>query len=305
MILQNPFRKFMPIVALLGALLLAGCSKKRAVIVYTSQDQIYAEPLLAEFTKETGIQVLPVFDSESVKTAGLAQRLIAEKGNPRADIFWSNEEMLSRRLVDLGALESESWARGGFRTRRIIVNTNLLPLAKAPKSLDELTNAAWAGHVAMAYPIYGTTAAHLVALRQAWGDERWKRWCEAFVANKPFIVDGNSVVVKLVGSGEAWIGLTDSDDFAAGQRNQLPIDSVTPCADSMPIPNSVGIVRGAPHRAEAEAFSKFALSEKTLTALTREHALEGLKFSPGALQLKWPAPVEETQEMLKTIFARR
>ena len=36
-------------------------------------------------------------------------------------------------------------------------------------------------------------------------------------ANKPFLVDGNSVVVKLVGKGEAWVGLTDSDDIADGQ----------------------------------------------------------------------------------------
>src|SRR6185436_13408189 len=141
--------------------LLAGCTKsQRTVVVYTSQDQIYAEPVLAEFTRQTGIKVLPVFDSESVKTAGLAQRLLAEKENPKADVFWSNEEMISRHLGELGALDTNAWATAGYRTRRLIVNTNFVALKDAPKSLAELTNPKWAGKLAMAYPIYGTTAAH-------------------------------------------------------------------------------------------------------------------------------------------------
>ena len=55
------------------------------------------------------------------------------------------------------------------------------------------------------------------------GEERWQAWCRALQANRPFLVDGNSVVVNLVGRGEAWIGLTDSDDIAAGRRDGLPI----------------------------------------------------------------------------------
>src|SRR6476620_8062002 len=111
------------------ALLLIGCGKSaRTVVVYTSQDQIYAERLLAEFTRETGIRVLPLFDSESVKTAGLAQRLIAEKDNPKADIFWSNEEMIARQLVDRGVLDSNLWACVGSRSRRIVINTNKVSL---------------------------------------------------------------------------------------------------------------------------------------------------------------------------------
>ena len=53
-------------------------SSKEEVIVYTSQDQVYAEPIFREFEKETGIKVRPVYDSEAVKTVGLANRLLAE-----------------------------------------------------------------------------------------------------------------------------------------------------------------------------------------------------------------------------------
>jgi iron(III) transport system substrate-binding protein len=285
--------------------LIIGCGKsQRTVVVYTSQDQIYAEPLLTEFTRQTGIKVLPVFDSESVKTAGLAHRLIAEKENPRADVFWSNEEMISHHLAELGALDSNAWITAGYRTRRLVINTNFVSPQNAPKSLAELTNAKWAGKIALAYPIYGTTAAHFVGLRQAWGDERFRAWCKALAANKPFIVDGNSVVVRMVGAGEAWIGLSDSDDFAAGVRNGWPISSVPAGCDLLTIPSSVGIVRGAPHPAEAQAFFKFAQSEDAVKRLVADNALEGFAAPEKAMKLKQPAAVDDTRELLKTIFAR-
>ena len=62
------------------------------VVIYTSQDQVYAEPILKEFEQQTGMKVLAVFDSESVKTFGLVNRLIAEKDRPQCDLFWNNEE---------------------------------------------------------------------------------------------------------------------------------------------------------------------------------------------------------------------
>ena len=287
--------------------LLAGCSRNdNVVVVYTSQDQVYAEPLLAEFTKETGIKVLPVFDSESVKTAGLVQRLIAEKARPVADIFWSNEEMLSRQLITRGVLDSNHVAYVGQRTRRIVINTNKLSIAEAPQSMRELADPKWRGKVAMAYPVYGTTAAHMARLREAWGDEKWKSWCDGFTANKPFIVDGNSVVVKLVGAGEAWIGVTDSDDVAAGLRNQMPIAAVP--IDPMfkdeflRIPNTIAIVQGSASERAAQEFYSFAQSNKALAALVAANALDTTE--PGS-SISITRPIEETTAIITTIFKRQ
>src|SRR5208337_104213 len=38
------------------------------VVLYCSQDEVYAEPICKEFERQTGIKVRPVFDTESVKT---------------------------------------------------------------------------------------------------------------------------------------------------------------------------------------------------------------------------------------------
>src|SRR5688572_18261688 len=208
----------------LAACLMTGCrrSSEREAIVYASQDHVYAEPTLAEFSRATGIKVRAVYDSEAVKTVGLINRLLAEKSNPQCDVFWNNEELRTRQLAARGALrDTNSWAAFGFRSRRVIVNTNLVDFVATPTSLAALTNSQWRGKIALAYPLFGTTATHFLALRQHWGAARWEQWCRALHANKPFLVDGNSVVVQFVGRGEALIGLTDSDDVGAGQKNGL------------------------------------------------------------------------------------
>src|SRR5437879_13175657 len=65
---------------------------QRQVVIYTSQDQVYAEPILKQFEQQTGIEVRPVYDSESVKTVGLVNRPVAEKEHLHYEIFWTNWE---------------------------------------------------------------------------------------------------------------------------------------------------------------------------------------------------------------------
>ena len=65
--------------------------EKKTIVVYTSVDQVYSEPIFRAFENETGIRVMPVYDVEAAKTTGLVNRLIAEKARPQADVFWSGE----------------------------------------------------------------------------------------------------------------------------------------------------------------------------------------------------------------------
>lgn len=61
--------------------LLQACSpipSPNQVVVYTSVDQPFSEPILDRFEEETGVRVLAVYDVEAAKTTGLVNRLIAE-----------------------------------------------------------------------------------------------------------------------------------------------------------------------------------------------------------------------------------
>lgn len=297
------------LLALAGAW--AGCTAKNenTVVVYAAQDQVYAEPIFADFTRQTGIRVLPVFDSEAVKTVGLANRLLAEQPNPRCDVFWGNEELRARQLATRGVFrQTNGLATFGYRTRRIVVNTNRLALAQAPRSLTELTNAVWRGKVALAYPLFGTTATHFMALRQQWGAEKWQAWCQALQANQPFLVDGNSVVVKLVARGEAIVGLTDSDDIAAAQHEGLPVCALPTDPETLAIPNTLGVVRGAPHPTAADRLCEFLRTDQVLARLVHENALEGSRpDGVGGVRVDWSRLIAEigtAEETLRKVFLR-
>lgn len=283
----------------------------REVIAYCAQDQIYAEPIFRDFEKQTGIKVRAVFDNEAVKTVGLANRLLAERNHPQCDVFWGNEEMRTRQLAAQDVFRpTNGWAAFGYRSRRLVLNTNKVALAAAPHSLLELTNATWRGKVAVAYPQFGTTGAHFNALRQHWGDAAWQAWCRALAANKPVLVDGNSVVVKMVGGGEASVGLSDSDDIAEGQQNGYPIVALPMTSETLLIPNTVAVVRGSAHPEAAQRLFEYLQRPEITDQLVAAHALEAR--SPASLPVitlhpNWDLLIqnlESTTTILNQIFLR-
>ena len=324
-----------PAIGLFVAILLPNIFRLKSkasaeVIIYAAQDQVYAEPILHEFEKETGIKVKAVYDSEAVKTVGLANRLLAERSHPQCDVFWGNEEMRTRQLAAQNVFrETNGWATFGYRSRRIVINTNFVSLERrsptrldgnttpqragseigAPASLLELTNEIWRGKIALAFPQFGTTATHFHALRQLWGEERWLAWCRALAANKPFIVDGNSVVVKFVGRGEAWIGLTDSDDIFAGQREGSPIAALPLTDESLLIPNTVAVIRDAPHPANAQKLFEYLQRGEVVEKLVAANALENTTYTTDATTMRpdWQTllrDLEVTTKQLNEIFLR-
>jgi len=306
----------LPVVVVLGIVFVLFTWSRRlsdrvaTVVVYTSQDQVYSEPILRQFEQQSGIRVRALYDSEAVKAVGLVNRLLAEQANPQCDVFWNNEELRIRQLAARGVLaEDPPWAAIGQRSRRIVVNTNQLDPALAPQSLLELTNSVWRGRVALAYPLFGTTATHFLALRQHWGDEGWRAWCHALQANQPFVVDGNSVVVRLVGQGQAAVGLTDSDDIAAGQREGYPIVAQPLNEETLLIPNAVAMVRGAPRPQTAAVLMDYLRAPATVLRLVEADALESME--PGGsvlgLQPDWDellTGLEAHTTFLKEVFLR-
>src|SRR5262249_17523180 len=77
--------------AALAGLALSGCASKPRVVLYCSQDREFAQGILDDFTRETGLEVTPKFDTEANKSVGNYTEIVAEKGRPRCDVFWNNE----------------------------------------------------------------------------------------------------------------------------------------------------------------------------------------------------------------------
>jgi iron(III) transport system substrate-binding protein len=269
-------------------LLAVSCqSRSEDVVVYTSVDDIYAKQIFDAFTQETGIRVLPVFDTEEAKTLGLVHRILAERGHPQGDVFWSGDCARSALLKKEGALESyripsadgigprwrdaeHAWTGFGARARVIVYNTK--KIKEPPGSVEELANPKWKGRIAVANPLFGTTAAHVAALAQTRGEEAVLKLFAALRANDVRFVGGNSHVRDLVARGDCDAGLTDTDDVWIGKERGDPIEMTYPdqgAGGTLVIPNSAALLKGAPHGANAKKFLDWLLRPETEVLLSK------------------------------------
>ena len=266
-----------------------GCTRtsEKEVVVYTSLDQIFSEPVLRNFEKETGIKVKAVYDVEASKTTGLVNRLIAEKERPKADVFWNSEVAQTIILKDKGVLapyrspsaedipqkfrdKEDYWTGFAARARVLIYNTNLLKDSDLPKSIFELTEPQWKGKVALAYPLFGTTATHVAALYSTLGQEKTEAFLKALKANDVVIVNGNSVSRDVVVEGQLPLGFTDTDDVNVAIQSGKPVKMLFPDKEgigTLLIPNTVALIKGAPHPGEAKVFIDYLLSRKVESKL--------------------------------------
>jgi len=266
----------------------AACSAPATdtVVIYTSVDQQYSEPVLQAFSQQTGIQVLPVYDVEAAKTTGLVNRLIAEKSHPRADVFWNGEFMQTLLLKQEGLLAAYDspgaegipeqyrdperyWTGTAGRARVFLVNTRLVAADKYPAALDELLDPAWpAGDVAAALPLFGTSLTHAAALYAKRGPAAGGAFFRTLKQRGVQLADGNSVVRDLVVSGRAHWGLTDTDDAAGALSRGAAVAVVFPDqgpegAGTLVVPGTVALLAGAPHEGPARRLVDFLLSPET------------------------------------------
>src|SRR6516162_6077885 len=162
------------------------------VVVYVSHDQVFSEPILKDFEKDTGITVSAVYDTEETKSAGAMNRLIAEKSNPQADVYWANEpiraEVLRQQHIAAPYISPNAagipttfrdpdgyWTGFAARARVLIVNANLDP---RPASVLSYTDPRWRGKTVIANPLFGTTTDQIAALFVLWGDERGRAFMQ-------------------------------------------------------------------------------------------------------------------------------
>jgi iron(III) transport system substrate-binding protein len=282
-------------------LAVAGCRSSeptsnadRSVTVYVSTDRVFSEPVLREYEKRSGVKVNAVYDTEETKSTGLANRLLAEKVRPQADVFWSNEPVRTLVLKSrdvLAAYRSPSaegipaalmdpdgyWTGFSARMRVIAYNTNTVTPSDAPQSIFDLADPKWKGQVAMADPRFGSTSFHVSALYALAGDEKMDDFFRRLKANGVRVVDGNSVVRDMVARGEVKVGLTDTDDVNVAIENGQPVGMVLPDKDGLGVPvmpNMVSLIANAPHPEEARKLIDYLLSADVERQLAQSEAVQ-------------------------------
>lgn len=265
----------------------SGCTRatENEVVVYSALDQEFAAPILGAFARseEKKITPRPKFDVESTKTIGLVNRIMAEQDRVVCDVFWNNEVLHTIRLQKLGLLQphpwdipndwpavasDNSWCGFAARGRVLIINTNELPDPDQwPQSVLDLANPNWKGRCAMAKPLFGTTATHAAVLDVALGAEKAEKFFRD-VADNAVIVSGNKQVAQQVALGRMAWGITDTDDAIIEKEAGLPVTFIFPDQEpaemgALRIPNTVAILKNAPHPVAASKLANYLVSPTT------------------------------------------
>ena len=322
-------------IALSLVLITVSCTDdSNVVVVYTTVDQVFSEPVLKGFEEVTGIEVRAVYDTEETKSTGILNRLIAEKDNPQCDVFWSGDPLRtivlknkdittpykSRMADDIDDVFKDPkghWTGFSARARVLIYNKDLLDPADVPRSVFDLTEEQYRGQVAIANPLFGTTTFQIAALFTILGDKKAKQYLADLKNNDLVIATSNGDVKKRVSKGEIACGLTDTDDAFEAIKEGANVGIVfldQQGIGTLIMPNTVNLINNAQHPGNGKELIGFLLSKETETTLANSCAQmplhKGVKVPEGVPSLdnivpmridygKTAQTLEEIQSYLK------
>lgn len=289
----------LPLTALAAVgLLLAGCAPAAPVdeefpiesnadgqfTLYSGRDEELVQPLIDQFTQETGI----VVEVRYGNTAELGALLLEEGDATPADVFLSQDAgalgALSRAglfttlpddiadAVPAGFTSTDgSWVGITGRARVVVYDGEQLSADELPDTIDGYVTDEWNGRLAVA-PSNASFQSFVTALRVLEGEDAAAEWVQALAGNSPQIFEGNSQILTAVDGGAVEAGLINhyywfraaSEVGAQNMRAQL---KYLTAGDAGSIVNvtGAGILAGAETDADALEFVRYLVSEAAQT----------------------------------------
>jgi iron(III) transport system substrate-binding protein len=289
----------LPLTALAAVgLLLAGCAPAAPVdeefpiesnadgqfTLYSGRDEELVQPLIDQFTQETGIEVEVRYGN----TAELGALLLEEGDASPADVFLSQDAgalgALSRaglfttlpddiaEAVPAGFTSTDgSWVGITGRARVVVYDGERLSADELPDTIDGYVTDEWSGRLAVA-PSNASFQSFVTALRVLEGEDAAAEWVQALAGNSPQIFEGNSQILTAVDQGAVEAGLINhyywfraaSEVGADTMRAQL---KYLTAGDAGSIVNvtGAGILAGAETDADALEFVRYLVSEAAQT----------------------------------------
>ena len=280
---MRPFIVNLILIAMIGLSVCTPSSDE--VVVYCTVDQVFSEPILRDFEKETGITVRAVFDTEETKSTGVMNRLIAEKDNSQCDVFWSGDPVRNGILQSRGITypyqsmqtelipahfkeNSNHWIGFSARARVLIYNKKQISPDSLPLSILDLTREQFRGQFAIANPLFGTTTFHMAALFTVLGNTTAEQWMDDLKKNQVTIATSNGDIKKRVMNGELAFGLTDTDDVFEAMKESNDVDYIfldqqQEGIGTLIMPNALSIIKGSPNTENGEKLMDYLLSRQT------------------------------------------
>lgn len=229
------------VVAVFAAVSVSGCTAeaalpdKSSITVYAGRSEALIQPMVDQFTLDTGIDV----EVRYAGSAELAAQLLEEGQNSPADVFFAQDAGalgavakagLLTKLPDdiLGLVSAQysaadgSWVGVSGRVRVFVYNPD--KVASVPSSVFDLAEPEWQGRIAIA-PTNASFQAFVTAMRVLHGEDKTLEWLRAMKTNA-VIYEKNSAILEAVESKIVDAGLINHYYWFAMGR-EIGFDNLT------------------------------------------------------------------------------
>jgi len=286
------------------SLLVSQYAHAESLVVYSGRKDKFIKPVVAMFTKETGIKVL----LHSGSSTSLLNKLKLEGSNSSADLFISNDagslekgkemNLFSPVPADLvkGIPQSlrasdNSWIGLSARARVLVVNTNDKSVDFV-KSVFDLSDPRLKGKLAITHSGNGSYIAGITVYIESVGKDKTEAWLTGMKTNaEGKVFNKHSKIVKAVASGKRSVGLVNHYYIYRHLKKypKAPIKIILPDQGNNDMGvawNVAGIAmtKTTKHKKAAEKFIAFVTSEKgqsLFAKVNREYpAREGIAAEP-------------------------
>ena len=254
-----------------GIALAAGIATAGDVVLYSSNSVDAINAVTEEFNKKyPDIKISAVRGS----TGAMMQRIKAEAGAPKADIFWSGGFSVLRLYKDFFQPYQSSeyaslasgyrepaglWAGTNAHVMVIMVNKRALKGDPMPKTWSDLAHPRWKDRLVVSDPEKTSSSlATLWGIEQSLGKEPLKG-----IAKNATITSTASQVYDGVAKGEFAVGMTmeyAAQEYVAGGNKDVEI--VYPSEGTFIAPEGMALVKGGPNPSDAKKFYDFLASKQ-------------------------------------------
>lgn len=269
------------------------------VVLYSSNTVDAINAVTGEFNKKYPDIKISVVRGSS---GAMMQRIKAEAGAPKADIFWSGGFALLRLYRDyfesykspeyaaLPAVYHDAdyrWAGTNAHVMVIMVNKRALKGDPMPKTWSDLANPRWKDRLVVSDP--GKTSSSLATLwgiEQALGKEPLKG-----IAKNATVTSTASQVFDGVSKGEFAVGLTmeyAAQEYVAGGNKDIEV--VYPSEGTYIAPEGMALVKNSPNAAEAKKFYDFLASKEAQELLVKRFFRRPIRDDVDTTKVGLPAP---------------
>ncbi len=319
--------------ALLLCTVLTACSGgDDGLTLYSGRAEVQVKPVLAEFTKATGIKVSVRYGA----SAELAAQIAEEGSRSRADLFWAQDagalgsvdarQLLAPIPPAVAATvdkrfraPDDNWVGLSGRARVVVYDPRKVPAGDLPASVFALTDPKWKGRIGIA-PTNGSFQSFVTAMLIQSGEGPTRSWLQGIKANDPRTYPSNDLIVKAANDGQLDVGLVNHYYLfqlasEIGQDRTVARNHYTAGTDPGALVNvaGIGILKSSDQQTEAARLVEYLLSEPAQRHFA-EHNFEyplraGVATAPGlpplastqgpAINLGDLANLDRTLDMLR------